>query len=87
MTTKITFEYQPAEDESVDDETVVLVDGKESGYAIQHTDYAGPDARRILNQYFFDADGNLTGMRQVSEHASDALAAAAATAILTGEAT
>ncbi|WLR90956.1 hypothetical protein [Shinella zoogloeoides] len=84
MTPKITFEYHPAEDESVDDETVVLLDGEESGYSIQHTDYAGPDARRSLNQYFYDAAGNLTGMRHVSDHASDALAAAAVTAILAG---
>ena len=79
MTKEITFRFEASDEpECEDDQTVVLVDGEDSGYAIQHSCFG----EFCLNQYFYDAQGNLSGMKPVSRHPTLALAIAAVTETL-----
>jgi len=78
VTKQITFRFEASEcPESEDDQTVVLVDGKESDFAIQHS-----FGEFWVNQYYRDGAGQITGMRDHGGHPTLALASAAVTEIL-----
>ena len=81
MTRIITFRFEAStEPECEDDQTVVLVNGKDSDYAIQHSLFG----EFVLDQYFYDDQGIVSGMKTVSRHPTLALASAAAIQILQG---
>ena len=72
----ITFKYVPAEDPSMDDDYLMMVNGKEANFGIQ-------DAHRyhggyVVNRYFYNKRGELDGVELMSIHRSLAKAKTAA---------